>query len=125
MAYCVQWGITNSSYADDFGVIEFENASSFEDKVHELLEESNRVDHVGNLPPGYCVRFYDGGDLVEITVVDREASPSDLSDLRCENGHMLGLDECDCEDAPTYWIEEIAGRKYVVHEEWYLRPDED
>lgn len=125
MAYSVQWGITNSCYADDFGVIEFENATSFEDKVHALLAESERINHNDTLPPGYCIRLYDSGDLVEITVVDHEASPSDLSDLRCENGHLQGLDECDCGDAPIYWIEEIAGRKYVVHEEWYMRPDED
>lgn len=125
MSYRVQWGITNSTYAEDCGVVDFNDESLFEDRMQELFEESNRIDHIGTLPPGYCVRFYDGGDLIEFTVVDSEANPSDLSDLRCENGHLPGIDDCDCGDDPIYWIEEIAGRKYVVHEEWCLRPDKD
>lgn len=150
-SYRVQWGVANSQWTGDSGVLYFENEVAFSKRLRQCeseaadiakLEEALRAldnvsgngIYISNFPvphitDGFCVQFLDNGDLVELTLIERVASAADLSpdsDLRCVNGHLPGIDDfCDCGETPIYWIKEVADRKYVVREEWYLRPDED
>jgi len=104
----VQYGVCNSQYSDDHEVIVFESEDAFEAHIRDLERSANTISEAP-IQPGTCLHVDDRGDVVYATIVCHEASPADLKDLPIAD---------NSEDAP-YWIEEIAGRYYVVREEYY------
>jgi len=104
----VQYGICNSQYSDDHEIITFESEAEFEAYVRDL-ERSAETIAEAPIKPGTCLHVDDRGDVVYVTIVCHEAGPSDMKDLPASD---------EAGDSP-YWIEEIAGRYYVVREEYY------
>jgi len=104
----VQYGICNSQYSDDHEVIVFESEKEFEDHIRDLERSAETIPEAP-IRPGTCLHVDDRGDVVYVTIVCHEAGPADLAELP---------DSENAEDSP-YWIEEIAGRYFVVREEYY------
>ena len=105
----VRYGICSSQYSDDHDVIFFESEAAFEAHIRDLERSAETVSDVASITPGTCLHVDDRGDVVYVTIVCHEAGPADLADL--PDAESAG-------DSP-YWIEEIAGRYYVVREEYY------
>ena len=104
----VRYGICNSQFSDDHDVIFFESETEFEEHVRELERSAETISEAP-IKPGACLHVDDLGDVVYATIVCHEASPADLKDLPVAE---------NADDSP-YWIEEIAGRYYVVRTEYY------
>ena len=104
----VRYGICSSQYSDDHETITFESEEEFEAHIREL-ERSAETIVDAPIQPGTCLHVDDRGDVVYATIVCHEAGPADLKDLPIAD---------EAGDSP-YWIEEIAGRYYVVRTEYY------
>lgn len=134
--YRVQWCVRNSYYDEDYCTLYFEDEQDFAEHINKLKNAAYEVEKLTGavracksylsaapkLKDYTCIDISDDGDTVEIKIIFREADQRDLKDFTCDKGHLIGIDECYCDGPVSYWIEEVAGRKYVVREELCERP---